>query len=291
MIELDTISAVRAWRDARRDAGESVALVPTMGFLHEGHLRLIDRARERAACVVISVFVNPTQFGPTEDLATYPRDLDRDRAAATTRGADLLFLPSAAEIYPVPAAITLDPGSLADHLCGPRRPGHFAGVLLVVLKLFHIVEPDVAVFGRKDAQQAVILRRMILDLHCRIAIDVAPTVREHDGLALSSRNVRLDPRERAAASAIPRALQAGHEAFAAGTRSAAGVLARVRAVLDAEPGVEVEYVEAVHPDTLAPTGEAEPETLLAVAARVGGTRLIDNVPLGAGLSGDIIVDS
>jgi pantoate--beta-alanine ligase len=286
VIELATIAEMRAWSRAARAGGRRVGFVPTMGFLHEGHFRLVDRARTLADAVVMSVFVNPTQFGAGEDYGRYPRDLARDRAGAARRGAACLFVPSVEEMYPLPGVITVQPGSLADHLCGPHRPGHFAGVLTVVAKLFHIVEPDVAVFGRKDLQQARLIRRMVADLDFSVTVDVAPTTREADGLALSSRNTYLSPEERRAAAALPRALDAGHAAFARGERRPEAVRAAVRAVLATAPALEVEYVETVDPDTLSPVTAVEAATLLALAARAGRTRLIDNVIVGQGTGSD-----
>lgn len=286
MIERGTVAEMRAWSRAARRAGRRVAFVPTMGFLHEGHLRLIDRAGADGAAVVVSIFVNPTQFAPGEDFARYPRDLARDRRLAAERGTEVLFAPSVGEMYPVPDLVTVQPGSLADHLCGPFRPGHFAGVLTVVSKLLHIVEPDVAVFGRKDAQQAQMIRRMVTDLNLPVDIDVAPTVREVDGLALSSRNTYLSVEERRAALALSRALDAAHARFIEGEHAADAVLVAAREVLDAEPGLRVQYVEAVDPETLAPVGVVSADTLIAVAAFAGGTRLIDNVIAGLGTAGD-----
>jgi len=257
-----------------------------MGYLHEGHLRLVDRARQVADEVVVSVFVNPLQFGPSEDFARYPRDLERDRSLLSARGADCLFVPGVDALYPRQPVVRVLPGSLGDHLCGPWRPGHFEGVLTVVAKLFHVAEPDVAIFGRKDAQQAVIIRRMVSDLDFPVEIVVAPTVREADGLALSSRNAYLTPEERRAASALSRGLSAGHEAFRRGISAAADVVAEVRRVVEREALLRLEYVEAVDPSTLAPVSRVAHDTLLALAARAGATRLIDNIVLGDGLAAD-----
>lgn len=290
MIELVTCDAMRAWSRTQRAAGRRIGFVPTMGYLHEGHLRLIDAARRRADVVVVSVFVNPAQFGPHEDFARYPRDPEHDRAHAAARGTDCLFLPATEEIYPRPPVISLSPGALADHLCGPFRPGHFAGVLLVVAKLFNVVEPDLAVFGRKDAQQAIMLRRLADDLSFPVELHVAPTVREADGLALSSRNVYLSASERTAALALPRALAAAHAAFAAGERRAEALLETGRSVLAAADGLELEYLTLVDPVTIQPVTEAAADAILAVAARVGRTRLIDNVVIGRGVDGDDRLD-
>src|ERR687888_9392 len=207
---------MRSWSRAERSRGHTIAFVPTMGYLHEGHLHLVDRARELAERVVVSIFVNPLQFGPHEDLARYPRDLPRDRKRAEDRGVDCLFVPEAAAMYPTEPLARVVPGPIADTLEGTARPGHFTGVLTVVSKLFHIVEPDVAVFGRKDFQQAMLVRRMAADLDFAPEIDVAPTVRELDGLALSSRNAYLQGDDRRAALALSRALRAVEQAWRGG---------------------------------------------------------------------------
>ncbi len=282
---------MRAWSRAARRAGERIAFVPTMGFLHEGHLRLVDRGRRHADRVVLSVFVNPTQFGPTEDFSRYPRDAVRDRALAEARGVDALFMPSTEEMYPRQGVVRVVPGHLADHLCGPFRPGHFEGVLTVVAKLLHAVEPDVAIFGRKDAQQALMVQRMVADLDFPAAIDVAPIVREADGLALSSRNVYLSADERRAALVLSRALDAAHRRFASGETDAPKVLEAARAVLGTERGVRVEYLEAVDPSELQPVDDLDAATLVAVAAYVGRTRLIDNTVVGRGLAADERIDA
>jgi len=290
VIEIADPRQMRAWSRDRRAAARRVGLVPTMGYLHEGHLRLIDRARRVSDDVVVSVFVNPLQFAPTEDFGRYPRDLPRDRSLVSARGAECLFVPGPDAVYPQQPVVRLLPGSLGDHLCGPWRPGHFAGVLTVVAKLFHLVEPDVTVFGRKDAQQAVIIRRMVSDLDFPLEIIVAPTVREADGLALSSRNAYLIAEERRAAPALSLGLTAAHDAFRKGVTAAADVVAEVRRVVERERLLRLEYVEAVDPDTLAPVGRVAGDTLLALAARVGSTRLIDNIILGDGLAGDEWLD-
>ena len=277
---------MRAWSRAARASGKRIGFVPTLGYLHEGHLQLVDRAAEESDVVAMSIFVNPLQFGPKEDLASYPRDLARDRALAESRGVDVLFVPEAAAMYPQPPQIRLSTGTLGEHLCGPWRPGHFEGVLTVVAKLFHIVEPDVAVFGRKDAQQARLIVRMVEDLHFPVAITVAPTTREEDGLALSSRNTYLSPAERSAAVNLSRALDEGHRLFRKGTKDAAAILGSARRVIEAESSIRVQYLEAVDPRTLQPVATVGDDTILAVAAFLGKTRLIDNVILGLGLGAD-----
>jgi pantoate--beta-alanine ligase len=290
VIEIADLRRMRAWSRSRRDNGQVVGLVPTMGSFHEGHLRLIDHARTLADVVVVSLFVNPIQFGPQEDLVGYPRDPERDRAAALTRGVDCLFVPGDEDMYPTPPVVRVTPGGLADHLCGARRPGHFEGVLTVVLKLLNIVEPQLAVFGRKDVQQATIIRRMVADLDVATEIAVAPTVREADGLAMSSRNAYLSPGERQVAPALSRGLEASHQAFGAGERDVRKLLAAARGPIEAVPAIALEYLEIVDPRSLAPTEDPVADSIVAVAARLGGTRLIDNVTLGGGTSVDIRVE-
>jgi pantoate--beta-alanine ligase len=283
MIDLEAIPELRRWvRDARA-GGRRVALVPTMGYLHEGHLRLVDEARRRADAVVMSVYVNPLQFGPNEDLARYPRDLARDRTLARARGVDALFAPADAVMYPPGSEIRVIPGPTADRWEGAARPGHFAGVLTVVAKLFHLVEPDVALFGRKDIQQAVLVRQMVRDLDWPLEVVVVPTVREADGLALSSRNAYLGPAERRQAVTLSAALAAAHQAFVAGERRAAALDALVRGRIGAEPALTLEYLAIAEPVALTPVETVDTGTVLALAARLGRTRLIDNIILGEGL--------
>jgi pantoate--beta-alanine ligase len=284
VVSVDQMRA--ASREVRR-AGRKVGLVPTMGYLHDGHLSLVKEARHRADLVVMSVFVNPLQFGPNEDFERYPRDLERDRARAESAGVDLLWTPGVEDMYPAGHSVTVSPGPVGSILEGAIRPGHFAGVLTVVLKLFSIVEPDVAVFGRKDAQQAALVRFMIRDLNLPVELVVAPTVREKDGLAMSSRNTYLDADQRRRALSLSRALAAGVEAFRAGERKAGGVVAAAWKVLAEDSGVVTEYINCVDPDAFTPTHAATPRSILVVAARVGPTRLIDNVVLGEGLEGDV----
>ena len=277
---------MRHWARSMRSDGRRVGLVPTMGFLHEGHLRLVDQAAARSDVVALSIFVNPLQFGPREDLASYPRDLDRDRALVSARGVECLFVPPAGAMYPQPPLVRVSPGDLGTHLCGPWRPGHFEGVLTVVAKLFHIVQPDVAVFGRKDVQQARMIRRMVEDLDFPVDVVVTPTTRETDGLAMSSRNTYLGAADRRAAVQLSRALEAGHHRYQGGATSAEEVLGTVRETLASEPSIRVQYVEAVDPDRLQPVTVVGNDTVLAIAAFIGKTRLIDNVPAGTGLSED-----
>ena len=283
MIELAGLADLRRWVCAERAAGRRVALVPTMGYLHAGHLALVDEARRRADTVVMSVFVNPLQFGPNEDLARYPRDLPRDRRLAEGRGVDALFVPSEAAIYPAGSEIRIVPGPTADRWEGAARPGHFTGVLTVVAKLFHLVEPDLAAFGRKDVQQATLIRQMVHDLDWPLTVVIVPTVREPDGLALSSRNAYLTPEERRRAVVLSASLRAAHEAFKAGARRAEEVAAAIHGVLETEPALTVEYVAVAEPVRLAPVETVDADTVVALAARLGSTRLIDNIVLGTGL--------
>ena len=280
-------SEMRAWSRAERARGRRIGFVPTMGFLHEGHLRLVDRARERADRVVMSIFVNPLQFGAGEDFTTYPRDVERDKKLASERGVECLFLPDANAMYPADPRVRLHPGPMADGLEGAARPGHFAGVLTVVAKLFHLVEPDIAVFGRKDFQQAMLVRRMVDDLNFALEVDVAPTVRELDGLALSSRNAYLQGDERRAALALSRALRAVEQAWRGGEADPGPLARRGLDVLRA-PGVAPEYLALVD-EQMRPVARVDARTVVLVAAKVGKTRLIDNVVLGEGITNDLSV--
>jgi pantoate--beta-alanine ligase len=280
-----TIRSVAALREelapARR-AGHGIGLVPTMGYFHEGHLSLMRRAREQCDLVVVSLFVNPTQFGPGEDLDAYPRDEARDAELAAAEGVDVLFTPPVEELYPPGFDATVEVGGLTSVLCGdPRRRGpcHFAGVTTVVTKLFNIVQPDVAYFGQKDAQQALVIRKLVRDLDIPVRIEVCPTVREPDGLALSSRNAYLGAAERERARSLARALRAAEARVAAGELDAGAILAAARAELDAA-GVEPEYLELRSAEDLSAVERVDGSTLLAVAARIGRARLIDNTILG-----------
>jgi pantoate--beta-alanine ligase len=260
-----------------REAGGRIGFVPTMGYLHAGHLALCDAARTHADFLVLSVFVNPLQFSAGEDLDRYPRDLAQDAQAAMGRGVNLLFAPTTAAIYPRgEPAVRVTAPRLADRLCGRHRPGHFEGVLTAVAKLFHLVDPDVAVFGRKDLQQAALVRAMVRDLDFPVDIRVAPIVREADGLAMSSRNVYLQPAERHAATSLYRSLMAAQAVFSGGETGADAVVAASRSILEREPGVSVQYVELVDPESLEAPARAGRGDVVAVAAHVGGTRLIDN---------------
>ena len=263
--------------DLRRD-GRRIAVVPTMGALHEGHLALLRAARGRADVVILTLFVNPTQFGPSEDLARYPRDEAGDLAKARGAGIDLAFCPDAAAMYPPGSQTFVEVRELSRPLCGASRPGHFTGVATVVAKLFHATLPHVAVFGEKDYQQLAILRRMVRDLDFGIEIVSVPIVREPDGLAMSSRNAYLGPEERRAALALSAGLAAAQAALAAGEREAAALVAAARAPIEAEPLARVDYVELRDADELTELSRIEPgrRAVLALAVFVGKTRLIDN---------------
>jgi len=280
----DEPRAMQAWADDARRSGERIALVPTMGALHEGHLVLVDEARRHAERVVVSVFVNPMQFNRRDDFDRYPRVLDDDLAACGSRKVDAVYAPMAGAMYPEGFNSGVEVLKLTDPLCGAGRPGHFRGVTTVVTKLFHAVRPDVAVFGEKDFQQLAVIRRMTADLDFGIEIVGVPTVREPDGLALSSRNRLLSPAGREAARCVPRSLEAASEALRAGRRSAAAVLDAVQAVIDAEPMARVEYAELRDPASLDEVADVEAPTLLALAVWVDGVRLIDNRILTAGVS-------
>ena len=273
----DVRAAVRA---ARRD-GRTIGIVPTMGFLHDGHLALVDEARRRAGFVVMTVFVNPLQFAPTEDLARYPRDPEGDGAKARARGVDLLFTPALEEMYPLERRVEVVPRQLHQRWEGAVRPGHFAGVLTVVAKLFNIVEPDVAIFGQKDVQQATLIAAMVRDLDFPIEVIVAAITREPDGLAMSSRNVYLAQDDRQRATALSRAMFSIRDAFRAGERDVIRLTAHATQILAAEPSIVVDYLALADAATLEPATVVDATTVAMVAARVGRTRLLDNIILGA----------
>ena len=270
-----TKKSLSALSAAWHKAGETVALVPTMGYLHEGHLSLVRIAKKKAKRVVVSVFVNPTQFGPNEDFAQYPRDEKRDFALLRAEGVDAVFAPTPQEMYGADATVSLVESKLSKVMCGAFRPIHFAGVLTVVLKLFNASRADVAVFGRKDAQQLAVIRRMVRDLDVPVTIVGAPLVREKDGLALSSRNTYLSPAEHARALALHEALDAAEADYKAGRTDPKRAVAKIEKAL-AKACNKVDYVVAVDADTLEPVKKLGPNTLVALAAYVGKTRLIDN---------------
>ncbi|MGH7559250.1 MAG: pantoate--beta-alanine ligase [Gemmatimonadota bacterium] len=278
-LRVETIVECRAEIARARKAGRRIGFVPTMGALHEGHLSLLDAAREKEKWVALSIFVNPLQFGPGEDLERYPRDLERDIELAAVRGADLVFVPSLEEMMPRPLASRIAMEGIVEDFEGAARPGHFAGVLTIVTKLFHIVQPDVAVFGQKDAQQAAAVRRLVADLDFPIQIVVAPIVRDEDGVALSSRNAYLSDEVRMRARAIFRSLETARLRVLEGEREARSVERAMIEVLNGTPGVEVEYASVVDPDLFQRLERIDGPALAVVAARVASTRLIDNLML------------
>jgi pantoate--beta-alanine ligase len=268
------IAALRKLLAPHRIAGKTIGLVPTMGALHAAHRRLLDIARAESDVVVATIFVNPTQFNRAEDLDHYPRTLDQDLAVCRDAGVDFVFAPSAAEMYPQETLTWVDVPALTEHLCGPGRPGHFRGVATVVMKLFQIVQPDRAYFGEKDAQQLAIIRRMVKDLDVPVTVVPVATVREPDGLAMSSRNRHLTPEERQRATVLSQALFAARDLVLQGERSAETILSSVAPFLD---GVQLEYLSIVDPETLIPVERIEGPALIAGAIWLGSTRLIDNV--------------
>ncbi|HJW34991.1 MAG TPA: pantoate--beta-alanine ligase [Holophagaceae bacterium] len=277
-----SIADLRVLLKTLREKGKRIGFVPTMGYLHEGHGALVKQSAARCDATVVSIFVNPTQFGQGEDLSKYPRDLERDQGLCLEWGATVLFLPEASEIYPSGFQTFVEPGGLAEPLCGQYRPGHYRGVATIVAKLFNMVEPDLAFFGQKDFQQTLVVRRMVRDLNLPVDVVVVPTIREEDGLAMSSRNGYLSEEERGRALSISRGLLAAEKAFHAGERKVAHLLEIVKAAL-VEPmkGVDqLQYLELVDAQTLdAHQGEVDRTVALCVAAYVGSTRLIDNVIL------------
>jgi pantoate--beta-alanine ligase len=276
---IESVRDMRAWSEAERRAGRRIVLVPTMGALHEGHLSLVRDARKRGDRVVVSLFVNPAQFGPNEDFSAYPRDLARDRDLLEKENVDVLFHPSAAEVYPDGYQTCIDVERLAPRLCGDSRPDHFRGVATVVAKLFNMVRPHAAIFGAKDYQQLQVIRRMAADLNCDVQIVSHPIVRARDGLALSSRNAYLSERERTAALALFRALKLAESLVAKGERDAGRIIAAARKVIDGEPLARIEYVRLCHPETLEDIARVERAALLALAVHIGRARLIDNAVL------------
>lgn len=277
VVELvETIAEVRQQVAAWRKEGLTVGLVPTMGYLHEGHQSLIRQAAKDNDRVVVSVFVNPTQFGAGEDLETYPRDIEHDKKACDEAGATLIFHPSVDEMYFPDRSTTIHMADISEELCGKSRPIHFDGVCLVVAKLFNIVEPDRAYFGQKDAQQLLVVRRMVRDLNFNLKVIGCPIIREEDGLAKSSRNTYLNAEERAAAPVLHRALEAGRALCEEGQRDANVVRTAIANVLAQEPLADPEYIEVVSTDTVKPVDRIEGEVLCAIAVRIGKTRLIDN---------------
>lgn len=274
-----TIPEMRAACRAAREAGKRLGLVPTMGALHAGHLSLVRAARAQCDVVAVSIFVNPTQFGPNEDFDKYPRAFERDCELLEREAVDLVFAPSVAEMYPPGGVTWVTVEGLSEKLCGRSRPGHFRGVTTVVSKLFHIVEPDAAFFGQKDAAQCTIIRKMVRDLDMGVAIVTCPIVREPDGLAMSSRNAYLNPAQRASATVLQRSLRRVENLWEKGERRSAKLVDDAQRIFLEEPDVRLDYVEIVNNDTLDPVEDVSSGALVAVAAFVGSTRLIDNLLL------------
>jgi pantoate--beta-alanine ligase len=280
-----TIPETRAACQAARAGGQRLGLVPTMGALHEGHLSLVRAAKAQCDAVAVSIFVNPTQFGPTEDLSKYPRQFDRDCSLLEKEGVDIVFAPTVEEMYPSSNSNSNAPitwvvvEGLSEKLDGRSRPSHFRGVTTIVSKLFHILEPDAAFFGEKDAAQLAVIRRMVRDMNSPVEIVACPIVREPDGLAMSSRNAYLNREERIRALVLHRSVQKTRQQFQAGERLAANLISAAKEIIASEPQVRLDYFEVVDPDTLDPVERISEKTLVAVAAYVGSTRLIDNVVL------------
>ena len=276
---MDVFKSIVALKEARHDWDRPVGLVPTMGYLHEGHIELVRRARAEAKTVVVSIFVNPTQFGPSEDFARYPRDFERDLELLRQAGTDAVLAPSAEDMYPAGFSTWVDVEGVTATLEGARRPGHFRGVATVCNKLFNIVAPDRAYFGQKDAQQVAVIRRMVTDLNMNLEIVVLPIVREPDGLAMSSRNIYLSPAERQAATVLYRALTEAREMYWHGVTDAEVVRRRMRQIVDAEPLAELDYATIVTADAFQETETIDEGSLAVIAARLGRARLIDNMYL------------
>ena len=281
MLKLETVQDAHDYLRPHRQVGQRIGLVPTMGALHEGHRSLMRAARNDCDQVVVSIFVNPTQFGPGEDLERYPRPIETDLAACRHESVDAVFCPSVAEMYPEGSVTTVTVNRLAQGLCGAHRPGHFNGVTTVVAKLFNIVQPDAAYFGQKDAQQAVVIRRMTRDLLWPIEIVVCPTIREADGLAMSSRNVYLSPHERTQACCLHAALEWARQQIEAGRQDARPLLDKMRELIEAAGPCRIDYIELVDADDLTPKAVALGRCLLALAVHIGKARLIDNVVVDA----------
>jgi pantoate--beta-alanine ligase len=274
---IKTIDEMRAFRKATRQSGKRLALIPTMGALHEGHLSLVRAAREKSVVAVVSIFVNPTQFGPNEDFTKYPRNLESDSKMLEREPVDVIFAPSVDDMYPAGAVTWVAVEGMSDRLCGKSRPGHFRGVTTVVSKLFHIIEPDAAFFGQKDAAQAAIIRRMVRDLNMPVSIEICPIIRESDGLALSSRNGYLSLEERKSALILHRSLLRAQTLFEGGERNSANLIAAGKQEFSREPKARLDYLEIVDPDSLEPVTTISNRALVAVAAFIGNTRLIDNI--------------
>ena len=276
---MKVLTAIADFKQARRRISASLGFVPTMGYLHEGHLSLVRRARAENEAVAVSIFVNPAQFGPTEDLAQYPRDTERDLGLLSQEGVDLVLMPSPEDMYPEEFNTWVDVEKVADRLEGEFRPGHFRGVATVVAKLFNIVEPTRAYFGQKDAQQALVIERMVADLNMNLEVVLAPTVREPDGLAMSSRNVNLNSEERQAALVLWRSLKLAQQLWSQGERDAEKIRQEMIPLIQKEPLADIGYVSIAHPETLEELTQIDRCALVSLAVHIGKTRLIDNVTL------------
>ncbi len=275
----ETIESVRAAVKAAREEGKKIGLVPTMGALHIGHISLMEAAVKDSNFVVVSIFVNPTQFGPGEDFEKYPRPLEKDLEICRKAGVDLVFAPTAKEMYPGKNLTWVDVEKLTEPLCGRSRPGHFRGVTTVCTKLFNIVTPDVAFFGQKDAQQAIVIRRMVADLNMPLKIVICPTVREQSGLAVSSRNQYLSARQRKDAANIYKSLQKCRDMIESGQKQTETILAEMRKILQKVPAIKIEYISIVNAETLDDIDKISGQVLAAIAVKIGSTRLIDNILL------------
>ena len=276
---IEQVRAMQAWADKVRREGKRIGLVPTMGCLHEGHLSLIRLARKRTDVVVVSIFVNPTQFGPTEDFEKYPRTFDRDQELVEQAGGEIIFAPGVEEMYPPGFDTSVTVARLTKGLCGASRPGHFRGVTTVVTKLLCAAKPHVAVFGQKDFQQAAVIRRMVRDLNLDVEIVTAPIVREADGLAMSSRNAYLSPKERRDARVLFQSLEKAEKMVRDGEREASEIIAAMKTEIEAKPAARIDYVAVVDAETLEPVTHLKGRALVALAVWIGKTRLIDNVVL------------
>ncbi len=276
---IDNIQRMAMLSKILKKDSKTIGFIPTMGYLHDGHLNLIKTAKQHTDVAVLSIFVNPKQFSPSEDLDKYPRDLKRDEEMARLAGADVLFNPSIADMYPEGYATYVDVERLTNTLCGQARPGHFKGVATVVTKLFGIVKPDIAYFGQKDAQQSIIIKKMAQDLNMDIEIKVLPTVREKDGLAMSSRNIYLSEKERKDASCLSQALAKAETAVKSGERDTSEIIKMMEIIIKDRPTAKIDYIEAVDAKTLSPVVTIAGETLIALAVFIGKTRLIDNAIL------------
>jgi pantoate--beta-alanine ligase len=277
---INTVADMQSFSENLRREGRRIAFVPTMGYLHEGHLALMREARRRGDCVVVSIYVNPTQFGPSEDLSKYPRDFERDRALCEGVGVDVIFYPSDGEMYPPHYQTYVDLGEVTQNLCGLSRPGHFRGVATVCAKLFNMVKPHVAVFGRKDFQQLVVIRTMVRDLNMDLEIVGLQTVREPDGLAMSSRNIYLKPEERESALSLNQSLKLAQDLYDKGERDSGKIIGAIKKMIQSFPHTKIDYVQICDTTTMKDVVVIEAEAVIALAVKVGPARLIDNYVFG-----------